>query len=738
MLKLSGKKVMKKLIFIFFVVINSLTAQVAPKDVTTKMIKDRVDELTQAIIDDQQPDGSWKYSGHNAGATALHLLALSTAGLTEKHPAVQKGIAYLQENFPDRDTYSVGMYACAFQAIDQRKYLKEIKKASDWLKDRQKDGTWNYSGTGSGDNSVTQFAILGLKAAVDAGIAIPKAVFTQTANHFKNTQNKDGGWGYTGRSASSASMTAAALASLSVCEVEQEVSQEIKKGPKFCGVYIDTKVIVDGIKWITDYMDKRNASTIFSEPYTAYAVERVGIFFDQKLLGKYDWYREGSATILNNNINNGYYVPKAFKLLFLAKGDTPLLFNKIKWGETADWNRRHSDVLQNVKSLSKIFEEQLDWQVASLDLNDTKFGQAPILYISGLKDLQLNKEEKNALKSFVDDGGTVLFSPCLKSKEFITSTIKTLKEIFPGSRFEDLPKTHDLRRMFYDLQDIRLPLKVFMNNCNYKRIFILTQDMSLEFEKKEPEKISLYTMTNLTKFALKEKPLVGKLDQVRIIKAKEENVDEFTFKEAEGTEVSGLDITQILYGDEPEKIDPESMNNQLGFMRQTLKIPTTEGISLLSLKEKELLKLQPVLFMTGNKEFKLSHEEVKNLSEYLNNGGFLFADSRCSCTEFDISFKALIKQIYPGSQFELIPLENPVYQSPFKHAVEFTEELKKEHDESKPFLLGIRQDDRYVVIYSPLDFSSALANKMDEHSKGIKSPSAYKIVTNIITYGLSY
>lgn len=729
---------MTKLFFILLLGTIPLSAQIVPELVTTLMIKDKVDTVTQAIINDQKPDGSWAYSGHTSGATALHLLALSTAGLTEKHPSMQKGIAYLKKNFPANDTYSVGMYACAFQAIDQRKYQNEVKKAASWLINHQKEGTWNYSGNGQGDNSVTQFAILGLKAAIDAGITIPKKVFSNTADHFKNTQNTDGGWGYTGKAASSASMTAAALASLSVCEVEKEISQELKKGPKFCGTYEDTPSIIRGIRWITTYMDKHNSNTVFSEPYTAYAIERVGIFFDQKTLGLHDWYREGSASILNSNINNGLYVPKAFKLLFLAKGNTPLLFNKIKWGTTADWNRRHSDLLQGVKGLSKIFEDQLDWQVSSLDINDKNFGQAPILYISGLKELDLNKKEKNALKSFIDAGGTVVFSPCLKSKAFISSAINTLKEIFPGSKFEGLPKTHDLRRMFYDLQDIRLPLKVFMNNCSYKNIFLLTQDISLELEKKAPEKISLYTMTNLTKFALKEKPLVGKLDEVRIIKAKEDQINEFSFKEADGHKASGLDITQILYGNEPEKIDPESMNNQLGFMRQALKIPTAEGISLLSLKEKEQLKLQPILFMTGNKEFQISREELKNLSEYLKNGGFLFADSRCSCIEFDKSFRALLKQIYPKSQLELIPLDNPVYQSPFKQPVEFTEKLKKEKDDKKPFLLGIRQDDRYVVIYSPLDFSSALSNKMDEHSKGIKSPSAYKIVTNIITYGLSY
>jgi hypothetical protein len=730
---------MRLLIALIFVSVHTVTsAQVKAADITSMMIQNKVKALITDILEKQNPDGSWSYSGHDSGATALYLLALSTAGLTEKHPAIQKGVAYLIQHFPDKDVYSIGMYAVALRSIDQRKYKNEIKKAAVWLIKTTHKGTWNYHGSGPGDNSVTQFAILGLKAAKEAGIDVPKRFFNSSARHFVNSQSKDGGWGYTSRSSSSASMTAAGLASLSVCELEHEISLEVLKGPSWCGKYQDDRRITRGIKWLTNYMNRNGASSVFNEPYTAYAVERVGIFYDQKLLGKYDWYREGAATIINNESNFGYYMPHAFKLLFLAKGNTPLLFNKAIWGVTDDWNRRHRDVLHAVKSMSRIFEKEVDWQSVPLNLDDKRFGQAPILYISGLEKFTLTEKEKIALKSFVDNGGTVLISPCLKSKSFTESVSTVLKEIYPGAKFEDIPKTHEIRRMFYDLQSIQLPIKVFMNNCNRKKIFLATQDISLEYEKKAPSKVTQYTTANLIKFALKEKPLVGKLDTVKIIKAAIEKRKVITFKDAVGANASGLDITQVLYGEEAAQTNPESMNNLLGFMRQSLQIPTRRGISLLDLKDLKKLTIQPVLFMTGNKEFKLSAQETGNLSSYLKNGGFLFADSACSCEEFNKSFKDLLKNIFPKAELELIPLDNPVYQAPYKHAVKFSKALKKEKDEKKPFLLGIRVGERYVVIYSPLDFSSALANRMDESSKGIVAPSAHKLATNILSYGLSY
>ena len=98
----------------------------------------------------------------------------------------------------------------------------------------------------------------------------------------------------------------------------------------------------------------------------------------------------------------------------------------------------------------------------------------------------------------------------------------------------------------------------------------------------------------------------------------------------------------------------------------------------------------------------------------------------------------MLSLIYPDKKLELIPLENPIYQMPFKHPVEFTRSLKNEANEKKPFLLGIKVDKRYVAVYSPYDFSSDLLSSLDSTSRGIKAPSAFKLVTNIISYGLSY
>jgi len=67
-----------------------------------------------------------------------------------------------------------------------------------------------------------------------------------------------------------------------------------------------------------------------------------------------------------------------------------------------------------------------------------------------------------------------------------------------------------------------------------------------------------------------------------------------------------------------------------------------------------------------------------------------------------------------------------------------SDNVKKTADEKDPFLQGMRLQKRFVIVYSPYDFSSSLGNRLDEDSKGIKSPSSFRLVSNIVSYGLGY
>jgi hypothetical protein len=700
------------------------------EEVTEEAVEAEIGRLIAIIKGSQRRDGSWKHSVSSPGFTALNVLALSTAGLRETDPAVRRGIMYLRKNFPSRNAYAVGLYAMAFQSVDAKTYWNEIKRAADWLSQRQAGGTWNYMGTGPGDNSVTQFGMLGIKAAMDARVPVPKTVLTSSEKHFRATQGGDGGWGYRGRGASRPSMGPAGLSSLHVCGVEYEQSLELQKGPAFLGQYEVEPVIERGIKYITKNLEFENA-------YTAYGIERVGMFFDRRYLGTVDWYREGCKKIIaGRGAKTGHsHAADQFKLLFLAKGNIPLLISKAKWGKGEDWNNRHSDARNVSRFLTRTFQQPLDWQVAQLDKANNELALAPILYISGHKEFELSESEREALQAFISNGGTVLIAPNLQSRIFIRTAIDTIRQIYPGSRFDKLPAHHELRGMYHDLYERDLPLRVLRNGCAEQRVFVFENDFSLDFERPYINKLSGQMAANFARYALKEKPLVGRLRRMRL-EDLDEKGDSPDLAEVDGSRDGALALAQIRYEGDFNP-DTGGLDNFQGYLRQALSMPTARKSVVIDLAD-PLLKRYPVLYMSGHGKLPFSGAEKAALRDYLTNGGYLISDACCSRPLYDRSFRLLMKELFPENALEPIPLDKPLYSEPFKVKPAYTPTLERQFKERPEYLWGVRVNDRYVVVYSPGDLGCSMDNHLEDNIPGFKAPSSFQIMTNILSYGLTY
>ena len=104
----------------------------------------------------------------------------------------------------------------ALRAADLNPYRPLIARDAAWLvkapiiehtPDGHTAAFWSYhepTGRGKrGDNSNTQYALLGLNAAGEAGVAIPPEVWNAARAHWAACQLPDGGWGYRRRIAQS-------------------------------------------------------------------------------------------------------------------------------------------------------------------------------------------------------------------------------------------------------------------------------------------------------------------------------------------------------------------------------------------------------------------------------------------------------------------------------------------------------------------------------------------------------
>jgi hypothetical protein len=145
------------------------------------------------------------------------------------------------------------------------------------------------------------------------------------------------------------------------------------------------------------------------------------------------------------------------------------------------------------------------------------------------------------------------------------------------------------------------------------------------------------------------------------------------------------------------------------------------------------------LRLTGHGPFQLSVPAMANLRRYLENGGFLTVEPCCADADFDNSARALLKAMLPARKLGPIPLDDPVYAIPFdlrKKPAEGTDAYRGKLGKQWPVLLGIRDGNRWSVIFCPVDYSCAIADDLDEEIIGLRIESAYQLFMNIACNGI--
>jgi hypothetical protein len=195
------------------------------------------------------------------------------------------------------------------------------------------------------DNSNTQYALFGLWAARRHGIPVEKAL-ARAAEHFRKTQHGDGGWGY--RSAdtdgrSTVSMTCAGLLGLalgyaSAREVTLASAAAPGTGttppPSMPPDPAKDPAIRSGFDLLAQDIGRavanpnRPGGHISYLFYTFWAIERVGMAYERKLIGGKDWYDWGTDYLLRSQQTDGTWrggfgthVRTAWALLFLSRAN---------------------------------------------------------------------------------------------------------------------------------------------------------------------------------------------------------------------------------------------------------------------------------------------------------------------------------------------------------------------------------------------------------------------------------
>ena len=175
-----------------------------------------------------------------------------------------------------------------------------------------------------------------------------------------------------------------------------------------------------------------------------------------------------------------------------------------------------------------------------------------------------------------------------------------------------------------------------------------------------------------------------------------------------------------------------SLPNLLAAIRSRTDIDVADRPRTVAPDEEELF-LFPIVHATGHGRIVLSDEEAANLRQYLERGGFLWADDNYG---MDGSFREAIGRVFPEAALIELPFEHEIYHSFY----DFPNGLPKihEHDGGPPHGYGIFHEGRLVVFYS---FNTDIGDGMEDaevhHDPPEKHEAALQMGVNIVVYALT-
>ncbi len=332
--------------------------QPTPEQVQKQRVEAALERAKQYLVTWTTKAPPVQTGGDPSRCHELVLYALLHLGIPQTEKCITT-LAGIVENAPIERTYQAALGAMALQALDRVKYRNRIAHFAQFLVDQQcANGQWGYGrpiehkpdvtpvhpdpksttevivikrlgkGPADGDNSCSQYAALGLRACVAAGLELPKETFQLAIDWWERSQKGDGSWAYSSKDAGPdregyASMTAGGAASLVI--YRSHLKKDWEKDPK----------IAKALEWLAANFavtgnPKHKNPPLFSY-YWLYALERVGDLMALEKIGTHAWYAEGADQLLKTQLRDGSWDSKnemivadtCFAVLFLRKATRP-------------------------------------------------------------------------------------------------------------------------------------------------------------------------------------------------------------------------------------------------------------------------------------------------------------------------------------------------------------------------------------------------------------------------------
>jgi hypothetical protein len=197
----------------------------------------------------------------------------------------------------------------------------------------------------------------------------------------------------------------------------------------------------------------------------------------------------------------------------------------------------------------------------------------------------------------------------------------------------------------------------------------------------------------------------------------------------------GIRIARLKYGGGGDWYsNPSSLPYLMTEIRKRTAIPvaTTEEVRL-ELLDEDLFSY-PFLYMNGHGEVRFSQAEVERLREYLELGGFLWADDNYG---MDRAFRREIAKVIPESKLVELPFDHDLFHG-FYDLDHGTPKIH-EHDGKPSRSYGLYHQGRLVVVYTQeADIGDGLEDAAVHQDPEPVREEAMRYAINLVVYAMTH
>ncbi len=774
------------------------SAQTPTDTVTDRQVELAIQKADAFFTTKQAADGRWtdlklelKYPG---ATTALSLLALRTAGAPLTDPRLRRGVPKLLNRSKINTVRARSLTLLMWCAINPEVFPGQLREDARFLEQEQgKDGGWGYgkrtvAGRGKSadrhDGANTHLSLAALSRALAVGADVRPVVWRRAEESLLSSQNADGGWGYPLGAATTEGAPSDSYGTMSVgglaaayhvydgahleaqlafngrkkarCGIDAVSTEPIRKAMDRAWVWVEKNLRFDSIPGLNlaGAADPRSASM---GSYLL-ALGRLGALSGRKRIAGRVWARGVAHQLLSLQHADGSWggvEESGLSLLALATARTPVLINKLKFGDERDWNNDPRDASNLTRWYAHHVGSPQAWQVVELDEFSDDIMDAPVLLITGHAAPNLSADARNRMQAFVASGGTILAVACCSRQAFVDECRQLFSEVFPRLQSGPLPADHLVWRIDEEVSP-NSGMIGFADNCR-TRVFVLPDASCCAWHQNlmTREAARFRLAGNILRYAT-----FGKEPRSRFAPF-------VTTPSATPTET--VSVSRLMHSGDWWSAT-SALKNLSGRLAERYGLGVEEGPPVRAVNAHA--SDASVLWLTGHTLGRFGDKETESVKAYLAGGGMLIASPCCGrpsrteptdgrqlwttvrqaddakdtpapVTAFDATFLDWASGAFHPLTWEPILSSDPIISGAVRKGLappltgltyrpRFAGLISARID--RPVLYGLRRNDRWIAVYSPYDLSCSVSGNPCHECYGYVRRDGESIVGNLLLH----